>query len=99
MKYKKTPKYKKIVKHTSMFLSDTSKLVKLRKNPIKTIFHMLIQKGSNIDTRRKRIGMVKNKDQFYNSRTKRWVVRNRKTGRIERQSSRKGMPYKGIRKI
>lgn len=99
MKYKESPKYKKLIKKISRNLSDTSKIAKLMKYPSKAIFNMLIQKGKNIDTRRKQVGMIKNKDQFYNKRTKRWVVRNRKTGKIERQSSRKGVPYKGIRKI
>lgn len=42
--------------------------------------------------------MVKNRVQRYNSRIKRWIKSNTKTGRIISVRSKKGVPYKNIRK-
>ena len=72
---------------------------KMVKNPAKATLNTLLKKGSNINTKRNQKGMIKNKVQVYNNKTKRWVVKNTKTGKFERQGSRKAIPYKNIRKV
>ena len=98
MKYYKTPRYKKAIKKSCDSLSSFRTVKKIVKNPVKTLINTLIDKGSNINTKRKQKGYYKNRKQILNPKTKRWVVIDTKLNKSLRQGRRKGIPYNNIRK-
>jgi len=67
-------------------------------NPVMSGAKMVINKAAKLDNYRKIVGPYRNRVQYLNPRTKRWIVKDRKTGRIIRVS--KGpKPFKNIRKV
>lgn len=99
MKYKKAPKQKKELKKFAKGIKIFQKTKNYIKNPIKESINTGIDKALKMDTSRKSVGMQKNRAQFYNKRTKRFVKFNTKTKKIMGQRSKKGTPYKKIRII
>lgn len=99
MKYKDASKTKRKIKNLAIFIKNLQKGKNLIKNPIKETINLLIDKASQIDTTRKSYGIQKNRAQFYNPRTKRWVLFDTKRHRIIRQRSLKGIPYKNVKII
>lgn len=97
MKYNYPKKYRKAIKKAAIGIKKYQKTKDYMKNPIKSAVNGLINRASELDTKRKAKGSVKDRVQVYNSKTKRFIVKDTKTGKILRNRSKKGTPYKGIR--
>lgn len=97
MKYRYPNKSRKVIKKVALGIKKYQKTKNYMKNPIKSTANDLINHASKLDTKRKNKGSVKNRVQVYNPKTKRFVVKNSKTGKILRNRSKKGTPYKNIR--
>lgn len=97
MKHKNSPKYKKYIKNLATNLIFFRKTKDYAKNPLKETFNLALDRASKINTTRKNVGQISNRRQIYNSRTKRFVKVNTKTGKIVGTRSKKGVPYKNIR--
>jgi len=97
MKYKYPNKSRKVIKKVALIIKNFQKTKSYMKNPLKSVANDLINHASKLDTKRKDNGSIKNRVQVYNPKTKRFVVKDSKTGKILRNRSKKGTPYKNIR--
>ena len=97
MKQKNAPKYKKVLKETASSLLILKKLKNYLKNPLGEALNLSLDRASKMNTKRKNVGQVRNRKQFYNPRIKRYVKMNTKTGKIVGVRSIKGVRYKNIR--
>lgn len=99
MKYNYTPRYKKYAKKVAQGLVLFKKTHKILKNPLNGLSDLALKKTSEMDTRRKSVGKVRDREQFYHPKLKRWVKRDRSTKRILKVRSVKYIPYKNIEKV
>lgn len=97
MKYRYPKKSRKVIKKLALSIKKYINTKNYMKNPIKSAANNLINHSSKLDTKRKNKGSIKDRVQVYNPKTKRFVVKDRKTGKILRSRSKKGTPYKNIR--
>lgn len=68
------------------------------RNPIGTSIKVALNKAEKLDVYRKLRGMYRNRVQYLNPRTKRWVIKDAKTGKIIRVKKTPG-PAKNTRKV
>jgi len=68
------------------------------KNPINTSIKVALNKATSLDKYRKLRGMYRNRVQYLNPRTKRWIIKDTRTGKIVWVKKTPG-PAKNIRKV
>ena len=95
-RYKYASKFAKRIKKGAKFIQKVKGLWDAIHDPLNAIIDKGLERLSNLKTARKTLGHFKARIQSYNQRTKRFIVRNAVSGKILRQGSRIGRPFKNI---
>ena len=96
MKRKRPHRIKKIAKKLFSFGKKVKNTVDVARNPLDYATNSLLERGSQIDTRTEQHGAFKNRRQYYNPLTKRFVKKNTKNGQFMGSNSVRGKKYKHI---
>lgn len=95
MRSKKEREARKLLGSSSRGAKKALEVYKFAKDPVSTVVEKALAKASTADKVPMRRGVFRNRLQYYNSRTRKWVKVDTKTGRILGQ---KDTPWKNVRR-